>query len=112
MPRAPGAPQSGCGYLNRNAQGLARRNRATPLAQLSLVLTSWSASGTFSPCRAKYGWSAMRGRVTLPRPLAHMARRLEFEYSTRLASHRQVAAVDRHLDAGDVGGLVGGEEQV
>src|SRR5438874_7351164 len=27
-------------------------------------------------------------------------------------SHRQVAAVDGHLDAGDVGGLVGGEEQV
>jgi hypothetical protein len=41
MPWVPSAPQSGCGYLNPNAQGLARRIRPAPL----LVLTSWSASG-------------------------------------------------------------------
>jgi hypothetical protein len=29
-PHAAGHTRSGCGYLNRNARGLARRNRATP----------------------------------------------------------------------------------
>jgi hypothetical protein len=34
MPQVLSAPLSGCGYLNRNARELARRNRAAPLAPL------------------------------------------------------------------------------
>ena len=72
MPWAPGAPQSGCGYLNRNAQGLARRIRRAPPALLSFgtrepLFERCSDSGRYLRyfCRAEETGSCVRSKAEL-----------------------------------------------